>query len=270
MERYEWGLGGYLLTHDEKQFVYITVKVLEWDKFNPERSSKRRPFFKCDASMVDGPNFVGWHAEEFKSWIYILSMCARQKSAEVRINLVHVRRNSAIRTRYFVNALKKLESFQAIELKTCTEVVQSSVVIGSKTAPKVAKLPAKSRHPRTPKIDSRPTWEAYRAAYMNRYREEPIRNATVNAQLSQFVKRIPLDEAPLVAEFYLSHNAAFYVQQLHPVGLLLKDAEALRTQWARGRAITGTDARAVERIQNNANAFSVFASLDKGVPNGKF
>jgi|JI10StandDraft_1071094.scaffolds.fasta_scaffold02886_27 hypothetical protein len=108
------------------------------------------------------------------------------------------------------------------------------------------------------------TWDAYRAAYKNRYREEPVRNATVNSQLAQFVKRIPESEAPLVAEFYLTHNDAFYVKQLHPVGLMLKDAEALRTQWARGRAITGSDARTVERMQTNANSFSVFANLDRG------
>lgn len=119
---------------------------------------------------------------------------------------------------------------------------------------------------RPPSLD---TWEAYREAYKNRYREEPVRNATVNGQLAQFVKRIPADEAPLVAEFYLTHNDAFYVKQLHPVGLMLKDAEALRTQWARGRAITGTDARTVERMQTNANSFSVFANLDKENSNGK-
>lgn len=119
-----------------------------------------------------------------------------------------------------------------------------------------------------PKVDTAETWDAYREAYKIRYREEPIRNATVNAQLAQFVKRIPLEEAPLVAEFYLTHNDAFYVKQLHPVGLLLKDAEALRTQWARGRAVTGADARTVERMQNNINAFAVFATLDKRNPNG--
>ena len=99
------------------EYMYVDLKVLNWEKFHPNTSTKKHFYFKCDASMVDGPNFAGWTAEEFKSWIYILSMCARSKSAEVRVNLVHVRRNSAIRTRNFVNALKKLQLIRAIDVK---------------------------------------------------------------------------------------------------------------------------------------------------------
>lgn len=101
-------------------------------------------------------------------------------------------------------------------------------------------------------------WVAYEGVYLKRYGEIPRRNAKVNGQLAQFVQRLSREEAPLVAEFYLGHNDSFYVKSLHPVGLLLRDAEALRTQWARGRAITGTDAREVERKQSTFNAFAKY------------
>ncbi len=101
-------------------------------------------------------------------------------------------------------------------------------------------------------------WEAYQIAYRNRYGVDPVRNATVNSQLAQFSKRIPADEAPRVVEFYVSHNAAFYVKSQHPVGLMLKDAESLRTQWATGRQVTSVEARAQENKQQLVNAFGRF------------
>jgi hypothetical protein len=98
----------------------------------------------------------------------------------------------------------------------------------------------------TEKVSSIPTWESYRHAYDQRYGTPPIRNASVNAKLSQFVKRVGEEEAPLVAEFYLTHNDAFYVKSMHPVGLLLRDAEKIRTEWATGRRMTSGEAKSAE------------------------
>jgi hypothetical protein len=88
-----------------------------------------------------------------------------------------------------------------------------------------------------------PTWNSYREAYQNRYGVPPVRNGSVNSILANFVKRLGAEEAPLVAEFYLSHPEPFYVKNMHPVGLMLKDAEKLRTEWATKRKMTGSIAR---------------------------
>lgn len=99
-------------------------------------------------------------------------------------------------------------------------------------------------------------WAAYSAAYRSRYGAEPTRNAHVNGQLAQFITRVPSEEAPAIAEFYVGMNKAFYVSQQHPVGLLLKDAEGIRTQWLNGRVVTDTEARQADRTQSNYNAFA--------------
>lgn len=88
-----------------------------------------------------------------------------------------------------------------------------------------------------------------------RYGVEPVRNATVNAQVVAFVKRLPHSEAPSVAIFYLTHNKRFYVEQKHPFGLLLKDAEGLRTEWATGNRVTETQARLADRAQHTGDVF---------------
>ncbi|MHB1643168.1 MAG: YdaU family protein [Acidithiobacillus sp.] len=75
------------------------------------------------------------------------------------------------------------------------------------------------------------TWEAYSQAYQGRYGTAPVRNQKVNGQLANLIKRLGQDEAPAVAAFFVNHNGRFYVQGMHQVDLLLRDAEKLRTEW---------------------------------------
>lgn len=89
-------------------------------------------------------------------------------------------------------------------------------------------------------------WEAYSEAYRHRYHVDPTRNATVNGQLANFIKRVPAEEAPSIAAFYVEHNHGLYLNSGHAIGLLLRDAEKLRTEWLTGRRITRNTVRAVE------------------------
>lgn len=101
-----------------------------------------------------------------------------------------------------------------------------------------------------------PVWVAYSAAYFDRYGVEPVRNAKANALCKQLVARLGAEEAPRVAEWFLDHNAAFYVQKGHALGILLTDAEKLRTEWATGRRVTATAARQADKTQATGDAFA--------------
>jgi hypothetical protein len=119
-----------------------------------------------------------------------------------------------------------------------------------------------SRRPKKEPLTNQ-TWEAYRRAYSDRYGTDPVRNKTVNGKLAQFVGRIGQEEAPLVAAFFVTHNNKFYVEKMHPVGMLLLDAEKLRTEWLTGRQVTGSHARTVDRAQSTTDAFQgAFARLN--------
>lgn len=98
------------------------------------------------------------------------------------------------------------------------------------------------------------TWAAYGTAYRARYQADPVRNSKVNGQLSQLVKRVGADAAPMSA-WYLGHNGYRYVQGGHSIGLLLMDAEKLHTEWATGRKITNTAAQQADRTANTADIF---------------
>ena len=107
--------------------------------------------------------------------------------------------------------------------------------------------PAKPKEPKT-----NPTWKAYALAYESRYGAEPIRNASVNGQLSKFIDRVGREEAPNIAAYYVSSNNQWYVQTGHAVSYLLKDAEKLRTEWVTNTQMTGHGAREVDRQAKNA------------------
>ena len=131
----------------------------------------------------------------------------------------------------------------------------------------VAQPPAARREqPKTApqKSDGSLTWDAYAKAYQARYSVEPLRNAKVNSQLAAFCKRVPVDEAPHIAAFYVRHNSQWYVQKGHPVDALVADAEKLRTEWVTRRQVTATQARQADKTQANFSAFNSLIEREQG------
>jgi hypothetical protein len=149
------------------------------------------------------------------------------------------------------------ESKQPVTSQNVTPVTLNHVTRGSLKALdleiKDQDLDQRSQRHVTKRHVTSPThavWQAYSEAYERRYGTKPVRNASVNGKLARVVGRLG-EEAAEVAAFYLSHPAAFYATRGHPVGLLLLDAEKLRTEWATARPITGTEARQQEKTAAN-------------------
>ncbi|MGQ5524154.1 helix-turn-helix domain-containing protein [Chitinimonas sp. PSY-7] len=94
------------------------------------------------------------------------------------------------------------------------------------------------------------TWNAYAAAYWQRYGVDPIRSAMVNSQVRHIVKQVG-EEAPTLAAYYVSHQDAWFVRERHPIGLLLKSLQRVRTDCSRGQQMTGTAAKQAEATQAN-------------------
>jgi hypothetical protein len=106
--------------------------------------------------------------------------------------------------------------------------------------------------PPVPEVVELPTliWNAYRESYRLRYNEDPTSNAKVKGQITHLAKRLGKD-APDVVRFYLLHNKTYYVSKMHEIGACLVDAEALHTQWKKGKAITNADLKRFERSVEN-------------------
>lgn len=94
-------------------------------------------------------------------------------------------------------------------------------------------------------------WDSFTQAYLKRYGAPPVRNAVVNSHLKNFIQRIGAEEAPEVAAFYVTHNDPFYTRNGHSTGMLLKDAEKLRTEWKTGNKVSS---RRQTNAESNAEA----------------
>lgn len=106
------------------------------------------------------------------------------------------------------------------------------------------------------------TWQAYSNAYFDRYGTEPVRNQKVNGQIANLVKRLG-EDSPHVAAFYLTHNLAWYVQHSHSADGLLKDAEALRTQWATNKTVTQHQARSADKFGDLGHKINAAFTTDE-------
>lgn len=96
-------------------------------------------------------------------------------------------------------------------------------------------------------------WERFDAAYQTKYSTTLIRNKKTNGQVKTLIERLG-KEAPAVACFYVNCvNEQRVVMASHTLDFLLLNAEAYRTQWMNGRAMTAGRARQIDSTQTNAN-----------------
>lgn len=101
-----------------------------------------------------------------------------------------------------------------------------------------------------------PTRKAYEAAFEQRWGTKPLSNRAANGQLAKFLDIVGIEAAPHVAEFYVSHPQALYVNAKHPLNLLLRDAQKLHTEWATAGPVTETEARLAERSAANVGSWA--------------
>jgi hypothetical protein len=113
--------------------------------------------------------------------------------------------------------------------------------------------PTATRSRRNGDAPTNAVWRAYCVAYKFRYKTEPVRNATINGQLARFLARVPMDEAPMIAAAYVGNSNQTYVRAGHSVGMLLRDAEKLRTEWVTGERVTEAKARDLDHLQTQGD-----------------
>lgn len=138
-----------------------------------------------------------------------------------------------------------------------TPVLESGIlssgsgVLDPETVPDGTVAPGVRKRPRTAPTPTPTalTWLAYRNAYERRYGAQPPNNAKSMGQITHFVQRVGADDAPKVADWFLSHDGGWYIKRLHALDCLIKDAEALHTQWKTGKRVSEHSAREADRLQ---------------------
>lgn len=245
------------------------VQVINWKDYNPRVDSKRPSWFRVEIDTVLGDKFFGLNCEFKWLWMIILAKTMKGWGKPFQWKSDYIEAITGIIPASQDKILDQLVILGSISLDIKDIIMIDQVSRTTSPARARPRSPARPDKIRLEEIrleeirfkssDGVPptaaSWNSYFEAYQKRYGTAPIRNATVNAQLSQLVKRLGAEAAPRVVEFYVRHNDAFYVRSAHPVGLLLKDAEGLHTQWQRGQTIVGSQARQVEQRQHTADSF---------------
>ena len=95
-------------------------------------------------------------------------------------------------------------------------------------------IPGELRYPGE-STKSHKTWVAYAIAYQGRYKDWPLWNESVAGQIIKFIDKVGAERAPRIAVHYVRRvEEKFICEQMHPVGLLLSNAQKWVTQQQTG------------------------------------
>ena len=164
------------------------------------------------------------------------------------------------------SAGKSQSKLRKTTTETTSETTAESVAAGAGAPPAPAEplrvvapngtiheIPGELRYP-GPDTKTHKTWIAYAIAYEGKYGSWPIWNQTVAGQVSSFIKRVGEELAPRIAVHYVRRvSEEFHVKNMHPVRLLLQDAEKWATQCQTGQTMTSTRARQADQQDANAS-----------------
>ena len=242
-----------------KKAIIYKIKILNWEAHNSSHKKHYKRLmipnnFTRDAKLRVVPVTVRW------MWLDLLLTCSDLSRDSVEYSESMLR--DVLESSWSIErALSTLESLQLLTWQKVPLIEENRI---EKKEENRIEVPARSKIKTPPeeKDANKNLWGAYFEAYKKRYGVEPVRNASVNAKISQLAKRLGADAVPVV-EFFLQHNGAFYLQQTHAIGLCLKDAESLHTQWQKGKAVTGTMAREFEKRQEATSQIEYFRRLSE-------
>lgn len=147
--------------------------------------------------------------------------------------------------------------------------LKRSVVAVTDKPTKVKTSASGAKAPTAREAKTASVWTAYSTAYETRYQAKPPRNATINAQLAALIARVGAANAPGIAAHYLHSNRGLYVSAKHATALLLRDAEALSTEWLTRSHGTDTAARQSDKRQALGNVFNELIAEEREKNDGQ-
>lgn len=253
---------------------WVEIEIVNWEKYNPKRDQKTYTWLRLDNGIITDPELFGLSAEQKLLWIALLCEASKKNSGTIRVHLGWLEQNLGLKQAKVMEALTQFQIKPLIVVHTTAhdrarsddvvtttptyvrtnETYERTNVATATSATATAEEPSRIK----------PVWEKYKSAFEGRYGEAPPWNAKTAGMLKQLIARIPEAEAPEVAAFYLTHGDAFYMKSMHPVGLMLRDIEKLRTEWITGRKVTLAGARIAEAKDANTDAMREYLKRKGG------
>lgn len=92
------------------------IDVLNWDTYNPRKDLKATSWLRLQNSLFEDPNFFDFSHGELLVWVYLLCLCSKKQSGQVRLVFAHAERVGRLRSSDLENALLKLQELQCIRV----------------------------------------------------------------------------------------------------------------------------------------------------------
>jgi hypothetical protein len=224
------------------------ITVLNWEKHNPKAKSIYKKTLISNGFLTDAKIR---QLSPGGKLLFLSCLLVSGESGQSQIEVSHdsLCFQSGVKSGSVQSQLDLLQSLQLLTYEKNASLIKEVKEKKEKEVKEKKFQPSQKSEPNP--LNSK-IWEAYKDAYLRRYKIEPVRNAKVNTNISQLGKRVGDDSVDLVY-FYLNHNDGFYLKNLHPISLCLANAESLHSQMKRNRPVTSVDVRNFEKQQNLLN-----------------
>lgn len=227
------------------RFIY-KIEILNWDKHN-KKSKPSYPYILLSKRFFDDAKVQSLPAG---GKLLLLGLMLRR--GDVEHTFIEASHEDLVRLaggsgQVVQRLLDLLQSFQLLryEKMPSNRIEKNIIEKKRKELPDTSKVSEKD--------DNKKIKEAYFNAYRLRYGIEPISNASFNSQVSNLRKKIGVNEAVQLVEFYLKHNDGFYLKNTHSFGLCLSNVDTLRTQMLRNQPITSVHVKQLEKSLDQAS-----------------
>lgn len=245
--------------------MHYKVTIKNWFIHNPKQK-KGHAYFMVSKRIFNHEKISNLKPIEFQLYMYLLSICADMVSNELAISHQMIPKYMRISSKSLSNHLNRLQQLQLLDASHIPSLyTRQDITLHNKTKQdkKSSEVAIISKNDELKK-QAAEIWQAYKEAYLQRYKVEPIRNAAVNSKISQLAKRLG-QHGPDVVKFFLTHNDQYYLKTTHAIGGCLTNAESLLTQMLRGKAVTGLDARSAEKSINVVSQAEMFRRMSEQV-----
>lgn len=232
--------------HEKGTFMnnLFTIKVNNWHEHNPGKKNTYKKTLIAN-NIIHDARICALPATHKWLFFSILMICGDYASDTVTLTERQVNDHLTAR----VGATNALTLLQEYQLVTFEKTALKKERKKERKDLKERRNYDDQENLEKKKLSSE-IWEAYKKAYQNRYKIDPVRNAKTNSVISQIASRLGREGIEIVV-FYLNHNDSFYLKNMHYIGHCLANAESLRTQFLKGRAITSRDVKNFEGISNS-------------------
>jgi hypothetical protein len=94
----------------------VSLKINNWDKYNPRKDIKRPSWFAMDNEILQDDIVWSLSDAEFRAWIHILCTASKSSSDTITVNFSKAKSFSRIDPKVFAHLIGKLEKHNLIQV----------------------------------------------------------------------------------------------------------------------------------------------------------